>query len=330
LNPLGLGGVEVITDPAMLVGEVLNCSLLTERLGFEVSSARVIRHKPGRRLLAIYETAQGQLLGKVRANHRASTPFRLATRFFANGFADQAPDEIAVPEPVAVLEDLGVWFQRVVSGQTATDIFTTKPISEAVWVAQQSARAAHKVHTANVATRRAHTINDELRILDRRLVEMLGAADISRISHLVSRIAKVREGCRLIAQTLGARPATGIHRDYYPDQLVVDGQRMAIVDFDLYCDGDPAVDIGNFLAHLTELAVRTWGDPRALQSCTDAFLNEYLSVAGDHNYFAVRVYETLSLARHISLSTEFADRRSLTETLLCLTEERLCGVGAYR
>jgi hypothetical protein len=316
-------GDAVIVDSTMPVAEVLNCALLGERLGIDVSSASVVRHKPGRRLLVVYETSQGPLLGKVRANHRASTPYRLLTNLFTSGFGDQEPDEIVVPEPIAVLEDLGVWFQRLVPGRSATDIFTTEEAAELVELARRSARAAHKVHTVNIKTRRTHTIYDELQVLDRRLSELECGAN-----SLASRIANVRKNCRALGQTLGARPVAGIHRDYYPDQLVIDGSRVSIVDFDLYCAGDPAVDIGNFLAHLTELALRTFGDPQALRVLREAFLTEYLSLAGAQNCFAVQVYETLSLARHISLSTEFAERRTFTENLLSFTEEQLCLVGA--
>src|SRR5437773_3836244 len=30
-----------------------------------------------------------------------------------------------------------------------------------------------------------------------------------------------------------------------------------LLDFDLYCQGDPALDIGNFVGHLTEQSLRT-------------------------------------------------------------------------
>jgi aminoglycoside phosphotransferase (APT) family kinase protein len=308
----------MIADPAMAVATVLDCAILSDRLGYEVSSATVIRHKPGRRLLIRYETASGPLLGKIRANHRASTPFKLQSKFFEQGFGNDTSDQISVPEPVALLDDLGMWLQRLVPGTAATHLFITASPAERIWTARQSARAAHKVHTTSIAARRTHTIDDELRILDHRL------ADVQTThAQLAARVDKVRLGCRALAEHLGVRPISGIHRDFYPDQLVVDRPQISIVDFDLYCDGDPAVDIGNFLAHLTELALRTLDDPHGLDDCRQTFLAEYLALAGEQNHAAVQVYETLSLARHISLSTEFQDRQAFTEPLLALIEQRL-------
>ena len=297
---------------------MLNCELLSGRLGVEVTSAAVIRHKPGRRVLVAYETALGPLLGKLRVNHRATTPFRLLSSFVAHGFSSHAPDGIIVPEPVAVLEDLGLWLQRLVDGYSATDVFRAGATPGSIALARRAARAAHKIHRAGVPTRRTHNVVDELRVLENRLFQVEAG-----FPHLAPRVRSVREGSRALAASLGKRPSAGIHRDFYPDQLVVGSPMLTIVDFDLYCEGDPAVDVGNFLAHLTEFSLRTWGDPMRLRACEDAMLDEYMFVAGEEHESAIRAYETLTLARHISLSTELPGRYEFTEVLLTLTEERL-------
>ena len=41
-----------------------------------------------------------------------------------------------------------------------------------------------------------------------------------------------------------------IHRDFHDGQVVMDGDRPGILDFDLMAWGDPALDLANFLAHL--------------------------------------------------------------------------------
>jgi len=50
--------------------------------------------------------------------------------------------------------------------------------------------------------------------------------------------------------------ATFIHGDFMPSQLLVDEERVAVVDFDNACLGDPAMDVGNFMAKLHRMAVR--------------------------------------------------------------------------
>jgi Ser/Thr protein kinase RdoA (MazF antagonist) len=41
-----------------------------------------------------------------------------------------------------------------------------------------------------------------------------------------------------------------VHRDFYHDQVLVNGQRLAILDFDDGAMSEPAIDIANFAAHL--------------------------------------------------------------------------------
>jgi aminoglycoside phosphotransferase (APT) family kinase protein len=159
---------------------------------------------------------------------------------------------------------------------------------------------------------------DELRILHERLPAVAGQHPA-----WAERIARVLAACdRLGAATPPAR-VTGIHRDFYADQVLVDGPDLYLVDFDLYCAGDPALDVGNFLGHITEQSLRTLGDPAALADREAALTEHFLALAGEAARPAVRAYRTLTLARHIALSTQFPDRRHLTAALLELCEQEL-------
>ncbi len=69
-----------------------------------------------------------------------------------------------------------------------------------------------------------------------------------RVAGLVDRIES-RLG------TLRAEPLCLIHGDFKPSQLLVAGERPALVDLDRACLGDPALDLGNFLAVLMKQVV---------------------------------------------------------------------------
>src|SRR5262249_38327665 len=128
------------------------------------------------------------------------------------------------------------------------------------------------------------------------------------------------------AARLGAatrEPKTcGVHRDFYADQVIVDGNRLFLIDFDLYAEGDPALDIGNFLGHITEQSLRTLGDPAALTDRELALEERFVELSGV-TPAAVRTYATLTLLRHIYLSPQFPERRAFTQPLIELCEERL-------
>jgi hypothetical protein len=90
----------------------------------------------------------------------------------------------------------------------------------------------------------------------------------------------------------------------------------------LYCQGDPALDAGNFIGHITEQAIRECGSPDALQKVERALEEEFVRLTGESVRPAVHLYRDLTLARHIYLSTKFPERKHLTERLLEICESR--------
>jgi hypothetical protein len=83
--------------------------------------------------------------------------------------------------------------------------------------------------------------------------------------------------------------------------------------------------VGNFAAHLTEQALRTTGHPDALAEPEQALVEWFLELVGgsERTRRAVEGYATLTLARHLHISTLFPDRHATTEPLLELCESRL-------
>jgi hypothetical protein len=292
---------------------------------------RVTRYKPGRRCLIEYDTeverAEGApevttLIGKVRARRSGKSGYRLLSALWGNGFSADSQDGISVPEPIGVVPACRLWLQRKVPGRMATDLLMT-PDSAAL--TQRIAEAAYKLHRAGVPTKRRHTMADELRILREHLSRLAQTKPqwAERLERLLD------ASWRLGAATPEPRPC-GIHRDFYPDQVLVDGRRLYLIDFDLYCEGDPGLDVGNFLGHLTEHSLRTLGNPEALVDLEQAMEERFVELSGEAPRAAVRAYATLTLVRHISLSTLFPERRPLTGPLLDLCEERLDIVGRVR
>jgi Phosphotransferase enzyme family len=302
-----------------------------ERGLVHLQAIRVTRYKPGRRCVIEYDVEVERagdapeavmLIGKVRARRSGKSGYRLLKAFWDTGFSVDSPDGISVPEPIGIVSACRLWLQRKVPGRMAADLLTAAGGAALV---QRIAEAAYKLHRASVPTERHHTMADELRILHEHLPRLTQTAPqwAERIERLLD--ASQRRG----AATPEPTPC-GIHRDFYPDQVIVDGPRLHLIDFDLYCEGDPALDIGNFLGHLTEHSLRTLGDPRALVEIEQAMEERFVELAGEASRAAVRTYATLTLVRHIYLSTWFPERRLLTGCLLDLCEERLDVVGRVR
>ncbi len=307
---------------------------------------RAFRHKPGRRAVFEYdleainsseevnpdktiksneainsntERTAFTLVGKVRAKGLDEMSFRIQRSLWLDGFDEASADGVSVPEPIALVPELEMWLQRRVPGATA---FSRLAEADGIEVARRVAGAIYKLHRTKLPdaakARRPHTIASELEILKRRLTQV---AEMK--PQWQKRLTQLFAACEELSQSLDNAEQRMIHRDFYADQVIVSGSRLYLIDFDLLCLGDPALDVGNFLGHIIEQSLRITGDETALLDREKAFENRYVELAGENVRPAIRDYATLTLARHIYLSTQFAERTNWTEKLLEICESRL-------
>ena len=259
------------------------------------------------------------VIGKLRVRRFGKSGYRLLSAFWSDGFDDESADGISVPEPIGVLTAFHMWLQRKVPGRPAAELL--EPGATAL--ARRIAEAARKVHLCRVPPESRHGMEDEIRIL-RECLGRMGRSE----PRLEGRLARLLHACERLGAVVAAPRTTGIHRDFYANQVLVDGSRLALIDFDLYCEGDPGLDAGNFLGHVTEEALRRWGDPAALSEVEEALEERFVELSGEAVRSSVRAYAALTLARHVYLSTRFPERRPFTKDLLSLAEERVSARGS--
>ncbi|MCF6256309.1 MAG: aminoglycoside phosphotransferase family protein [Gammaproteobacteria bacterium] len=289
----------------------------------ELTAIRVSHHKPGRRCLIEYDLLIKHparrpqpltLIGKIRMKAHDRRTWAAVNGLWEAGMNAQSDDGIAIPRPVGEIPRWHMWLQLKVPGVTLEQLFAG-PQGE--HLAVRVAEAANKIHRSGVPTRRDHTMADELTILHQRLGIIVNAYPqwSSRIEHIIRR-------CESLGNSLPPAVVCGIHRDFYAEQIIADGEALYLLDFDLYCKGDPALDIGNFIAHITEFSLRTLGDPSALAYVEHALAQRFLQLNPKITAQTIHVYTTLTLARHIYISTLSPERRPYTQALLELVEQR--------
>lgn len=297
------------------------------QMGVRLEAVRLIRHKLGRRAAIEYTlrvTPPGGgsdlrvLIGKARAKGPDQKSFALTEKLSLE-FEQVPPPSISIPRPYAVLPEFNLWLQEKVPGEPVTHFL---PGESATAVCARVAEAAHKVHRSAVTPRRTHTVTDEIKILNERLMAVANS-----VPAWTARLEKLREQCHELALTLPSHVPRPIHRDFHPGQILVDRDRTWLLDFDLFSLGDPAVDVGNFIAHITEMSLRQTGDASAWRALEGAVEDAYVSLAQEAARSRIRVYALLTLARHIYISTQFPERQAFTERLLSLCEQRMANAG---
>jgi Ser/Thr protein kinase RdoA (MazF antagonist) len=64
---------------------------------------------------------------------------------------------------------------------------------------------------------------------------------------------------------------TVCHRDFYDKQILFDGTRSTLIDYDTLSEGDASHDYGNFMAHLHWRAMQEPGAAELIDAGIDAF-----------------------------------------------------------
>jgi len=135
--------------------------------------------------------------------------------------------------------------------------------------------------TANDSFAELHRWTDRTSTFDAKLAE--------RVRTLIEQPARALADAPEPAHTI-------VHRDFHDKQVHVSNEgRPGLLDFDTLSTGDPALDVGNFLAHLElrRIQGRVSADDAA-QAC-EAFLCAYAPDRDVHS--RSRVYRSMTLLR---------------------------------
>lgn len=242
-----------------------------------IPSAKLVKHRLGRRAVV----RAGDLYVKVRAKGVDNATKEAYGALRNCNFSFSFPKEVRVDKKLRRVE------LPQVKGVDAESLLFAGNIEIAIAVG----RALAEFHLSDISVPRRHSAANEIDILERRL----------------GKDSVLLDACKAAAQGLvivGERP---LHRDFHPGQILHSGSGIGIIDFDLLAMGDPAVDVGNFIAHLIDAEIRFDLD---MQAVTLAFENAYQSAGGPALKSSVEIYAALSLARLSDIALERPARRA--------------------
>ncbi|GAB4369977.1 MAG: hypothetical protein Kow0062_04300 [Acidobacteriota bacterium] len=319
-----LRALPALLDPARAAGLLAAAVPLSWGGPPEVLAIDVVKHNPGKRCALAYTVAgpDGQrlrLFAKVYRTDRGARIFAGMQRIYEH--VDRA--ELIVPRPLAYASRAKLLVTEFVDGV---------PLGTSIYAAgntdatRRAARAVATLHRCRAAVTRRWGPRHEIENTADWITRLPRAADdplVARARELLDRLAAIGGG-------LPEVPGRVVHRDFYLEQLFDLDGRTVLYDLDDIREGDPAVDVGNLLAHLT---LRGMQFPVSRPGCEGArpvFLEEYAAaIASEDELHAgladrVRFYEAASLLRLVAVyATRSRWKESLPPMLLDEAQRRL-------
>jgi Ser/Thr protein kinase RdoA (MazF antagonist) len=241
--------LEVLVDP-LVISVALGRSVFAEAT--VVTEVAILRHKPGRRCTLRYDVRVGspgterleRLYAKTFASGRGHRVYEVLTAI--SGARTCGPG-VRVPAPLRYLPFLKLLVLREVPGAPVAPALLAGDTA----MAERIADAIHALHASGLDLRRQHGPEAELAPLGDRVRRLCGACP--SLAPLAIPCLRLVDAWRERAFPWRWRPA---HRDFYHDQILAGDHGLSVLDFDDAAMAEPALDIANFLGHLTLLALQ--------------------------------------------------------------------------
>jgi hypothetical protein len=248
--------------------------------GFEVGP---VRYRPGQRHVLRYTAIAASGVAVFAKIYRDGTAARLRglASLLAEPVASGSPAQIARPLPTSPDHGAGLWLHAV--GRPLWQVLRDDPGSfPMAAVAGAALRGIHDIDPGPVAAERG--VADEVAAATRACAHITGL-----LPTLGGRLRRLLDGVGERLQGLPAEAPTLTHGDAKCDNLLVDRDRLTVIDLDRCGYADPALDIGKLLADL-----RWWCERNGLDTGTAQAL--FLAGYGDCDRARLaraRAYEVL-------------------------------------
>src|SRR5439155_7877588 len=118
------------------------------------------------------------------------------------------------------------------------------------------------------------------------------------------------------------------HRDFSPDHLVIDGDRVTVLDFDEFCQYDSLFDVAHFAAHIRFLGLTSGGSMPYFDAAADLFEAEYRARVSGYSEARVALYRAVSyfkLAHITAVVQRPSGSKQVVDGLLLQALQQLLG-----
>jgi aminoglycoside phosphotransferase (APT) family kinase protein len=213
------------------------------------SDVEILRYRPHNACVLAYlgsskQPDRNDVVGKVYSRGaNAVAAFERLSQLHAQ-------DAKLIAAPIAALAPLSVLLSERVGGTSIEQLMKAAGSAHRQELVEVAAAALARLHTLRFDARQVRTLASELASLRSRIALLALAAPA-----LARRMEQIRAEIACRCSRVLLRETCFIHGKYEPCRILVRGDRVALVDMDASSVGDPAVDVGNFMAQLCEASL---------------------------------------------------------------------------
>jgi aminoglycoside phosphotransferase (APT) family kinase protein len=235
-------------------------SLLTSRREDWLMQADVVNVKPGQRITARFQLADGQMVfGKSFDDpERARRLWDIHQAMWRGG--------VRVPRPIALLDEACLVLYEATDGDTLESLLSSADAE--AWVVRAGQWLA-KLHATPIPLAHRFDLSTELDNLA-EWTKQIGAVNpqvARRAEQLLGALARIAPGLNMAGCVV-------IHKDFHAGHVLI-GSDVTVIDLDEARLGDPAFDIGHFIAYLQLAAWRDQAVDRQFARLRTSLLDGY-------------------------------------------------------
>ena len=180
--------------------------------------------------------------------------------------ASAVDTHLVVAKPITYVDELRTLVTEAVPGISLSKIIRRgKGSIDAV---RSAARAIADFHRLDIAAPRRSTSDEIARLQEAQAFLVAARPDlIDEVSGMVE----------AVAVGLESAPSSLIHGDLKPDHILIDGDHVALIDFDLLGYADPVADVAHLLGFLGRPQERSRSRREDPEDVAQVFVDEYFS-----------------------------------------------------
>ena len=305
-----LAGLPLLTDPRearVLLEQSLRAGTEAYRdLQIQACTPKVMRHKPGSRCTILYHLDYGAelarhhgwpeiVVAKTYAGDKGFNAYNSMRALWSSTLATSSA--VTIAEPLAYLPDMKVLVQGPIHEEqtlktlirSAMSSGTSEALHELHDYTRKTAAGLAALHQAGVDYGETVTWEDELAEI-RESSARLGAA----IPELNDAATPLLARLETLAAEYPADAPGPAHRSFRPAQVLLHKGKIGFIDFDGFCQAEPAMDLALFMAGIKNIGLSeshhdedhdAMGQEARLERLTllealcETFLDEYMVLA---------------------------------------------------